>query len=115
MVPVNSLRTFPVFTHHTKELQAAAQYLVRRMEAYADSRTPDEKFHALLARHKDVIHTLYALENTRAPFVYVTQEEQDLVKRISAWLKDHPEHRMLWDIIYFASAESAGNALPAVP
>ena len=29
--------------------------------------------------------------------------------------KDHPEHRMLWDIIYFASAESAGNALPAVP
>ena len=86
-------RLYPVFTHHAKELQAAARYLVRRMERYAGNHMPDEKFHALLTRHRQVIQALSEMEKAKEPFVYLNRDERDLVARINTWLKEHPEHR----------------------
>ncbi len=94
MILMESARIYPVFTHHAKELRAAARYLVRRMEQRAGNTKPDEKFNALLDRHRLVVRTLVEMEHTREAFVYLTEEERDLVNRVNTWLKDHPENRI---------------------
>jgi len=87
-------RIYPVFTHHANELRAAASYLISRMEGYAKSRSaPDRKFVEMLDRHQLVIRTLAHLEHTKDPYVYLTREERELVGRVNAWLKEHPENR----------------------
>lgn len=86
-------RIYPVFTHHAQELRAAASWLVRRMEKYANGHKPDAKFAAMLNRHRLVVHTLTEMEHAKNPVVYLTKEERELVSRVNAWLKEHPEHR----------------------
>ena len=93
MVIQEAPRLYPVFTHHAKELQAAARYLVGRMEQYRKDHIPDSRFNDMLNRHKEVIRTLSEMEHTREPFVYLTQDEKELVVRVNAWLRMHPEHR----------------------
>ena len=94
MVLAEAPRLYPVFTHHAKELQAAACYLTRRMEAYADDSEPDERFNALMTRHREVLRTFLLMQQAKNPFVYLTREERDLVNRVNAWLKEHPENRI---------------------
>ena len=93
MVLAEAPRIYPIFTHHAKELQAAARYLVRRMERCREDRSPDEKFNALLDRHRQIIRTLQQMMNAKNPFVYLTREERELVARVNTWLKEHPENR----------------------
>ncbi len=93
MVIAEAPRLYPVFTHHAKELQAAARYLTDRMEQYSKGHTPDSRFSDMLNRHREVLRTLAEMEHTRQPFVYLTQEERELVIRVNAWLRKHPEHR----------------------
>ncbi len=93
MVLAEAPRMYPVFTHHVKELKAAARYLVQRIERYAESHAPDWLFNTMLARHDLVIRTMREMENSKNPFVYLTREERDLVARVNNWLKEHPEHR----------------------
>ena len=93
MVLAEAPKLYPVFTHHAKELRAAARYLVRRMEKYAGDRMPDDTFHALLECHRQVLRTLGEMEHAREPFVYLNREERELVGRVNTWLKDHPENR----------------------
>ena len=95
MVLAEAPRLYPVFTHHAKELQAASRYLVRRMEQYAaGNREPDEKFNALLDRYRQVVGTFQLMRKAKDPFVYLNQEERDLVQRVNTWLKDNPNHRI---------------------
>ncbi len=94
MILAEAPRLYPVFTHHAKELQAAARYLTRRMDHHAGNREPDEKFNALLDRYNQVIHTFLLMLHARDPFVYLTQEERELVGRVNTWLKAHPENRI---------------------
>ena len=93
MVLAEAPRMYPIFTHHAKELRAAARYLMNRIERYAESHAPDWLFNEMLNRHGQVVRTLAEMEKAKNPFVYLTQEEKDLVNRINAWLKEHPEHR----------------------
>ena len=86
-------RIYPVFTWHANELRAAASYLIRRMEKYANGHKPDARFAAMLNRHQMVISTLAHMEHTKDQYVYLTREERELVGRVNAWLKEHPEHR----------------------
>ena len=94
MVLAEAPRLYPVFTHHAKELRAAARYLVRRMEKFAGPRTPSSRFNALLDRHNLVLQALAEMEHAREPFVYLTEEERKLVERVNTWLKKHPENRI---------------------
>ena len=55
MILAESPRLYPVFTHHAKELEAAARYLVRQMVRQAGTSEPDGKFNALLDRHRQVV------------------------------------------------------------
>ena len=93
MVIAEAPRLYPVFTHHAKELQAAARYLISRMEQYSKDHVPDSRFSDMLNRHQEVLRTLAEREHTRQPIVYLTQEERELVIRVNAWLRKHPEHR----------------------
>ena len=93
MILAEAPRLYPVFTHHAKELQAAANYLVGRMASHAGSALPDEKFNALLDRHRQVIQTFLLMQQSKSPYVYLTQEERELVGRVNAWLRKHPENR----------------------
>ena len=93
MVLAEAPRMYPVFTHHAKELKAAARYLVQRIERYAESHSPDWLFNTMLTRHDQVVRTMREMENSKNPFVYLTREERDLVARVNNWLKEHPEHR----------------------
>ena len=94
MVLAEAPRLYPVFTHHAKELKAASRYLSRRMEQYARTGKPDDKFNALLDRYSEVIQTFLRMQRSKAPYVYLTQEERELVTRVNTWLKDHPENRI---------------------
>ncbi len=93
MVLAEAPRIYPVFTHHAKELQAASRYLTRRMEQYARNHEPDEKFHALLSRYREVVMTFLRMHQAKTPYIYLTQEERELVTRVNAWLKANPENR----------------------
>ena len=93
MILAESPRMYPVFTHHTAELQAAARYLVGRMEKYKGGSAADKVFNALLDRYMLVIRTLTAMEKAKDPYVYLDQDEKELVVRINTWLKKNPEHR----------------------
>ena len=93
MILAEAPRLYPVFTHHAKELQAAAAYLVRRMEQHANHGRPDAQFTAMVDRHRLVIQTLAEMMKAKQPYVYLSEEERELVGRVNTWLKDHPEHR----------------------
>ena len=94
MILAEAPRLYPVFTHHAKELQAAARYLMQRMERFAAGcGIPDERFYRMMERHRLVIQTMAEMNSAREPYVYLNQEERDLVRRVNTWLKDHPEHR----------------------
>ena len=86
-------RIYPVFTNHANELRSAAFYLIRCMEKYANGHKPDARFAAMLNRHRLVVHTLTEMEHAKNPIVYLTKEERELVARVNAWLREHPEHR----------------------
>ena len=94
-VTAEAPRIFPVFTHHAAELHAAARYLVRRIEQYAGHHAPDEIFTRLLDRHRQVVGTLQEMQNSREPYVYLTREDRELVKRVNHWLREHPEYRKM--------------------
>ena len=93
MVIAEAPKLYPVFTHHAKELQAAARYLVRQMEQRAGTPDPDPTFSALLKRHRQVIQTFLQLHRSKSPYVYLTREERELVARVNTWLKKNPEYR----------------------
>lgn len=93
MILAESPRLYPVFTHHAKELEAAARYLVRQMVRQAGTSEPDGKFNALLDRHRQVIRTFTRMKQSRTPYVYLNLEERELVGRVNAWLRKHPENR----------------------
>ena len=93
MVLAEAPRIYPVFTHHAKELQAAFRFLSRRMEQYARTGQPDEKFNALLDRYREVVRTFLRMHHAKEPFVYLNREERDLVNRVNAWWKADPDHR----------------------
>lgn len=93
MVLAEAPRIYPVFTHHAKELQAASRYLTQRMEQYAKKHEPDEKFNTLLDRYRQVVMTFLRMHHAKTPYIYLDQEERELVARVNAWLKANPEHR----------------------
>ena len=93
MILAESPRMYPVFTHHAAELQAAARYLVGRMEKYKGGSAADRGFNALLDRYMLVIRTLTEMEKSKDSYVYLNQDEKELVVRINTWLKKNPEHR----------------------
>ena len=93
MVLAEAPRLYPVFTHHAKELQAASRYLTRRMEQYAGQHEPDEKFNAMLTRYRQVVMTFLRMHHAKTPYIYLTQEERELVGRVNEWLKNNPDHR----------------------
>ena len=94
MILAEAPRIYPVFTHHAKELQAAARYLARRMESHAGSEVPDDRFNALLDRYSQILRTFLLLHGAKESFVYLTREERELVGRVNTWLKAHPENRI---------------------
>ena len=91
MVLAEAPRIYPVFTHHAKELLAAARFLIRRMERYTESEVPDDRFNTLMERYSQIIRTFLLLYGAKDPFVYLTLEERELVGRVNAWLKAHPD------------------------
>lgn len=93
MILAEAPRIYPIFTHHTKELQAAARYLIQRMEEYARDHTPDAFFQRMLDRHAQVTRTLQEMEASKEPYVYLTQEDRDLVTRVNSWLRTSPQER----------------------
>ncbi len=93
MVLAEAPRIYPVFTHHAKELQAASRYLVQQMEQYAGKHEPDEKFSAMLNRYRQVVMTFLRMYHAKTPYIYLDQEERELVTRVNTWLKANPGHR----------------------
>ena len=93
MILAEAPRIYPVFIHHANELRAAASYLIHRMEKYSTGHKPDARFVKMLNRHRLVVHTLSKMENSKNPIVYLTEEERELVGRVNAWWKEHPENR----------------------
>ena len=93
MILAEAPRIYPVFTHHAKELQAAARYLIRRMEEYPRDHAPDAFFQRMLTRHAEVTRTLQTMDAAKEPYVYLTQEERDLVGRVNSWLRTSPQER----------------------
>ena len=93
MVLAEAPKLYPVFTHHAKELEAAARYLVGIITRHEGSAAPDEMFNRLLNRHREVLHALQQMRSSRNPYVYLSREDRDLVVRVNTWLKEHPEHR----------------------
>ena len=91
MVLAESPRIYPVFTHHAKELQAAARYLGRRIDHYSREQSPEGLFDRMLERYGEVIRTLCQMQRAQEPYVYLNKEERELVVRINTWLRDHPE------------------------
>ena len=93
MILAESPRMYPVFTHHATELEAAARYLVGRMEKYKGGSAADKGFNALLDRYLLVIKTLSAMEKAKDNYVYLSREERELVGRVNTWFKGNPDHR----------------------
>ena len=94
MILTEAPRIYPVFTHHAKELQAAARFLACRMESHAGSEAPDDRFNTLLDRYSQILRTFLLLHGAKESFGYLTQEERELVGRVNTWLKAHPENRI---------------------
>lgn len=84
---------FPVPTSHVEDLKAAAQYLIRRMEAQPKGGTPDGFFFKLLSKHQQVMSALWYLEHAKGQVAYVTADERALIARVCAWLHDNPDER----------------------
>ena len=84
---------FPVMTSRVDDLRAAAQYVIRRMEAHPGREKPDSDFVKLLQKYFQIMRLLFRLENTDAAIAYVSPDDGALVTRIEDWLAEHPEER----------------------
>ena len=84
---------FPVMTSRVDDLRAAAQYVIRRMEAHPRREKPDSAFVKLLQKYFQIMRMIYRLEHTDAAIAYVSPDDGALVTRISDWLAEHPEER----------------------